>query len=516
MERGQVGALNYDMPILALRNQQQRQVAPQQQSGGGLDFELPDNLAGPREALSELYENYGLLKSVISDFERRGIQYDVPDYSQPGGGDAHQAYLAAQANVMYAAQKAANQRKLREQISEAESRGDVRYLPDYNPDEDWVEGNYMSTKLDPRVVEANKRTAETYYTDNEVGKANEVFFQNAVRNIQNDSTLSDTDKQYQIGALQRAIKQSSPSFYTDNNGSGSGSSDKSLMNLFQRVANHTRGVFPEGTYQNKIISGQQFASSNAFTGDSFGRKTVYRQDSMGNTMPVEVERKITDTIKDQSGQTYFVLDDGNTINVSSMNPDEVFRTLVESNSGKYGGTNSLPTFYNELSKSGLLAQDRTVPTGVVFGQGSAEQAQKAKPNIPGFERIQAALKADFDKVSNPDSNITINVPGSDGTIYKFSHSPEEGVHLSNWEEVGGYDKTNRPKNLTYQQYLDFVDQSGFWNKWLPEWQNKQVKSASTVPDNLTSRQQKAILQFTMQFKRDPSPTELQKIITKFK
>jgi hypothetical protein len=515
MEIGEIGGLNYRMNF----PQQQMFEEPQPVAGqqGGEQYQYPkDPIAHRKQLTSDYYDNAGLLRAFMKE---HGADAAKPDWSQEGGGLAFQTFQALQANVMLAANALSREAEAEDQMRPLIARGDTRVKQGVDQSGLYAQdpNNFTPTAIDPLVMEANNALEDPRYTQGDSNRLNQAVRDPRVKYYQEQIQRDPGNAEYyqrQVEALLKNTPQTAYQQLVANERNEGNLDKKSMMNLFQRVANHTRGVFPEGTYKTKIVGGEQYSVSEDFKGDSFGRKTVYKTDKMGNTMPVEVERKIVSTLKDPKGNTFLQLDDGEMVNVTNMPPDEVFRTIVESNSGKYGGAGSLPAFYNELGRNNLLSANRTVPTTSVFGEGSVEQSEKARPNIPGFDRIQQTLKTQFNQLTDPDSKLGIvKIEGSDGTEYKFSYNDKDGVHLSNWEDLA-YTKEDRPKNITFEKYLDLLDQMGAWDRYMGKKQEPQKKTQ--LPSNLTSRQQQALVQFGLKFNRDPNEAEMKKLLDKFK
>jgi hypothetical protein len=494
MELGQVGGLNYRMSF-PTSHQQTSNPSPiglqnDQSSDEAEEFiDFKDPLAVRRKLTSDLFRGYQIVKNIAKDAREKGLDPFNPDISQEGGGLAYQAMEEAKAGLMYAANLLKLENDREKQLTPYLTNNQIMLNPDVDRNSDmWAsQGRYTSTHPLPFVENSNKGAQENTYTIRDEQRNNAAYFERAAQNIDDmvaKGEITPFAAEIQKAALMKNVSQVyAPSYFDRNKESASGKAleAKSMMNLFQKVANHSRGVFPEGTYTTKVHLGHQYAVSHDFKDDNFGETQVPKTDKAGNETWVSVPKKIEATLKDKDGNVYFKYQDPSIPieNISAMAPDEVLRRLVESNSGKYGGANSLPIFYNELEKNGYLSQNRSVPVNTVFGEGSVEQAEKVKPNIPGWDRIEAVVKPQFDNLSDPDNVATIRVEGGDGSIYKFSydHNDEDGVYLSNWKEAG-YDKENRPKNLTYDKYLMLLDSYGAWNKYLEKNKAKLEKLGS--------------------------------------
>jgi hypothetical protein len=211
MERGQVGGLNFKMAFPGYNgytgNQQPLTTGLQPSESGYAD--LPDNLDGPRSKVEALYKNYGLLKSIMIDLERKGIRYDVPDYSQDDGGTGHQAFLAADAIVRYSAQALKKEAELRKEIAKQKMMGNIMQDPNFNPDEE-LYGDHpdsvFSTKLTPGVEQLNRNLSQETNTQSDQNRANSQI----------PFTEQDVDAQVQSGYMSPAQGEYLKSQIVDN------------------------------------------------------------------------------------------------------------------------------------------------------------------------------------------------------------------------------------------------------------------------------------------------------------
>lgn len=535
MELGQIGGLNYRMTPRGqqpTQSQNSRYIEESEIEGNeDLKDLFDDPLAVRRDRTRNLFNSYALLKSLMKDAESKGINYSTPDYSQEGGGLAYQAFLEADAGVRYDANLLKLEREKEKMIDEARLRGDARIVQGYDPTTQLYTNNpnaAYSTKPLPFLDQANKFSDEDTYTQNDEARANETYYDAAYARIdemersgQMGKDQADLSRAYLQRNLSKTPYQSLIAGDKAETAKDKANA-KSLMTLFQRVTNHSRGAWTDGTYQNKIIQGVPYAVSADLKDERYGETQIEKTDSNGNTSYVTVPKIIKATLKDAEGNVYFQFQNPDIPweNVSDTSPDEVTRRLVESNSSKYGGTGSIPILYNELEKAGQLSSNRSVKPNVVYGSEAVEQTKKARPNIPGWSRIEEHYKNEFNRLQDPNSTLSvIKVKGRDGKDYNFTFDSDDGVMLKNWKELG-YTDQNRLKDISFEQYLDVLDRIGAWDQWMQDnkstlerlEKNEKQGGKSKVPDNLTAEQQRAIVEFSIREKRDPSPDELNKIL----
>jgi hypothetical protein len=474
MPRSQNIGLDYELPANRYINPSQTSVIPEE--GVAAPFALPkpsDDLAYV-EGLSDKYfdtrskiEQYTL--AMQKDY---GIDVTKPDPSQPGGGIPFKTYQKLATNLLVTANdlKTSREDEVRKQAGVIS--GMIRPVQGFDDKQQPInrvplDQQFYSTKLLPEVEQANDILKTAVYTDADYNRFKKQVLDPTVAKLtsaMNRPGISPAEKdqlQFNINALIQQPRQEYMYRPFDPN-SGAVAKSKSVMTLFEKIANHTRGAFPVGTTEPKIINGQQFLASSDFKGDNFGERLATREDNLGNKYEVHVPNKIRRTLKDKDGNVFFQYENGDMENVSAITPDEVTRRLMESNGSKYGGAAALEMLYNELDKNKVLGEDRAVPRNAVFGKGS-DKKTTSRPNIPGFDRIQEVLKKQFEDLANPEKNLgTISVPTADGKIYKFGYDEDEGVYLKNYEELG----VNKQSNLSFEEYLQALDEVGAWDKFM--------------------------------------------------
>ena len=510
---GYMSALDYEIPREFIsrdeQQPQQEQVEPSSELGHVEDPNHP--LASRGKLTSDYYNNYAQLdqyaKHMAKDF---GIDVFKPDYSQEGGGEAFQLAHKLQANVMYAANALKNEfsaeKERRKQIEEGKLLR--KHGVDYNNTLAYSnDDNFIPTQALPGVNEANMRGREDTYDSQSSARINAVITQQGAQidQLVQSGQLSPEEGQLQKSYLTKNAHKLSVSQLTDDGGSG-GKIAKSMIPMFERVTNITRGVLDDG--RDTIVRGKHYLASPALSGDNYGEIQIKKTDKLGNESQVKVPKIIKRVLKNSQGDVYFEYEDHDIPieKVSSSNPDEVFRRLVESNSGKYGGQGSLPQFYEELRKKGYLQEDRSVHPGTVYGQGSVEKAQ-VKPQASGFDKVLEFDKNRFAGLESGKSDKVVADTPKGQYVFKFD--PDRGVYLDNWKDFG----SKRIDNISYDEYLKMMDKAGYHEGLLNS--HKEVVDSASGGKGLSPTQEKAIAAFTKQFNRTPTESELAKILAKY-
>ena len=537
MERGYIGGLNYRMTFPTQQGVPTgvRQPTQQQEEVEGYDYELPkDPIAVRRELTAGLYKDYANLKSIVAAAEKAGVDVTRPDLSQSNGGLLHNMYLEADAAVRYGTNALAREREMEDQMIPYLANNQVLLNPNVDRTRDmWAtRGQYTSTEPLPFVDEANKFTQENTYTQRDQDRYNAEYFDPTVEEI--DEMVENGQLSPQAGDMQKAyLKRNTSQVYAPGyfrKEDDGGKKKRSYLAFHDNIGNLTRGVFPDQARE-IIWNGKQYKVIDALQGDSFGKENIRRFDKSGNPIVTEVNKEIRDVVKDDEGNVFIRFKDDifEPINVTDMSPTDVVRTLMESNGSKYGGSGAVVDLYDELQQAGRMDSSMMTNSNSVVGSGAAERAQRTKPNIPGFDRIQEQFKRDYDELVAKGGQRVLNVPGKDGTVFQFGYSEEDGVFLKNWKELGykesKYIEGNepvRPTKITFDKYQDIVDKIGAFERFLGERESKQKESSARsreaeaergkILQNLTANQQRAIVEFRIKNKREPNEQELQMIV----
>lgn len=427
-------------------------------------YDKNDLLANRGKMTQDVYENMSILRNYAQELAKKGIDVTKPDFTQEGGGPEHLAFLKLDAAVKHAANALKNEYTAEQQLRPLQAEGKIRYNQDadfsrlyaQNPD------NYYSTAPLENVREANIRGRQNTYTPQDQARINSEIAREASQIDQQvaQGVLSQQEGELQKSYLVNNAYGTPASAFSD--GGGAGRQAKSMIPLFERVTNQTRGAFEPTDAKPIIIRGKNFTASNSLSGDNFGEQQIEKEDKLGNRTLVTVPKKIKRTLKDKQGNVFLQYEDPD-LDIEQVNniaPDEVFRRLVESNSGKYGGTAALPMFYEELRKKGLLGDNRTVGSNTVFGETTPEIARQTIPDNPATERKLALVKSDFEKLADPNSNFGQQKVNTRKGTMVFKYDEDEGVYLDNFDDFG---LAKKPTHIVYNDFLTYLQDAGFFD-----------------------------------------------------
>lgn len=523
MAIGQLGSLDYRMTF----PQQQPTVGQPAYTGGGegVGNTMPDSVNDPlavREKLtSDYFNNYGLLQSFAQDMARKGINVFEPDYSQDGGGLAFQTMLKLKAGTEMASNALANELKAEQQMRPLEATGQTRFVGERtgmfasNPE------NYMPTAIDPLVVEANKALGDSRYTQSDSNRLNEAVRDPRIQYYQEQIAKDPQNAEYYQRQM-KALLKNAPQVYApaafDRDG-GSSKKPKYLA-LHKNITNHSRGAWAPGTYTTSVVRGKTYEANPELGGVRFGKGEI--RDKTGRVIRT-VDKVIKQSLKDENGNVYYQYEDPELPLelISNLPPNQLVARHIASDDA-FGGSGAVAGYLNELDENGLIDPNtRSANPSVVFGEGAPELAKESKPKFT-TDRELAHIKEQYNRLVNGEGDfniLTFTSPTGQKVKFKYDSntddSKDEGVYVENWQELG-MNKDNRKKNLSLDDVLQLMDDYGFWQDIIEKKKQGGGATQSNKPDNLTARQQKAVVQFRIQMKRDPSESELAKLLEKYK
>jgi hypothetical protein len=249
MERGQLGALNYQMAFPGQQQVDPAQVAMQQQAVDPYQYQLPDKLANRQAKTKQLIERYNNLKSLAAEFERLGEVWDRPDLSQDDGGLAYQTILAADAGVKYAAQELANEAEAEQQLRPLEAQGKIRFNQGVDPTQDLAYSDpskYYSTDPMPFVDEANRRLNTPTYTTRDQNNFNQAYLNPNLQRIDQmvaSGQMSPEEGEFQKANLQRNEAQTAyQQLIPRGSGRGSGLSQEDISRRAEFIKQIKKGI----------------------------------------------------------------------------------------------------------------------------------------------------------------------------------------------------------------------------------------------------------------------------------
>lgn len=488
-------SLDYEIPQSFISRDQGQPQEPQVEPSSNLGkIEDPAHpLAARGKLTSDYYNNYAQLeqyaKSMAKDF---GVDIFKPDYTQEGGGHAFQLAQKLQANIMYAANALKNEFSAEKDRRQAIDEGKLlrKHGVDYNNTLAYSDdSNFIPTAALPGITEANMRGREDTFDPQSAARINQQIQAQSgqIDQLVQSGQLSPEEGQLQKSYLVKNSYKLSSQQLTDDGGSG-GKAVKSMIPLYERATNVSRGAF-DGT--DKVVKGQHFLAAPIFSGDAFGEGQLSHVDKVGNESVVKAPKQVKGVLKDSSGRVFFEFENPNIPleRIDNLDPAEFYRRLVESNSGKYGGVGSLPAFYQELEKKGYTDQSRAVHPSTVYGEGTVEKTKSR----PASAQIDAILK--FDKKRFEDASVgkvkDFYADTPQGK-YHFEYDEDKGVSLKNWKDLGFKNKID---NLSYEEYLNLMDKVHYHSQFvLPKDETpKKATPTTAASKSITKSQLKSLI-----------------------
>lgn len=468
MSRGDLGGLNYRMTFPG----QSGQVQPVAQQQGqvpeeeGYGYQLPSKLATRRAKLNSLNEKYGLLKSIVTELEKSGERWDRPDFSQEGGGLAYQTYLAAEANVRYAAQELANEQAAEEDLRQSEAEGKIRFNSDIDPTEDLAYSDprsHYSTALDPRTVAANQRTAQNVYTQRDANNINTAVYNPAIQDVKD--TYSGEEEQYQLGGPQPSVAETPyQSLVQDQKNDAKGSQYGYQVALLRKYTNLKNGVWPTGTYGKTTIDGKVYLKNEDGKGDTLGK---YEAGLDKNGNPILKDKIVDSWIKDPStGKVFVKYTDPNLDleEVSNTPGDAVTRSFVSNNS-KYGSVDKImeaATALGITDETGSSQDNMLMPDNYQDIQNKARQSGTVS---------DAAVAQKTNSIKKELKDLPTSIWGNDWKEYTLPdgksmkiarHQGKQKFYIKNAEELG---ITGDTENLSSDEIISTLSDLRYFDKF---------------------------------------------------
>lgn len=462
--RGSAVGLNYEISPF-----QQQQAAPQQ---GIAPVQGPDapqipntGLANIEGATSQLFNNYALLKSYMSDMARKGIHVDEPDYSQPDGGLPYQTFLKLDAGVRMASNKLANEQKNRDRLQELIWTNKAGYAPGFNPDQGYVTdpGSVVSYEPTYQVKEANDRLDTPTYTQLDSRAFNQAYM---------GPTEADIDAQVASGQITPAqgvinksmlfqnVPQTAYQQLIPRNPRGNEDKTQGALQLLKAVTNQSGGNWSPGTFTQQLIKGKRYNVSNQFAGTQLGETQTTTTDKLGNQIARTIPIIIKDWIQDpETGSVTIRFTDSSLPDrqVDANSGEELTTTIMSSNP-KFGGSAAVPELYDKMKELGFLNQtNQLIPETQVTNPEIGKAATGKTMGDAVFESNRKKVR----KLINDTSNKIASFKLPSGGHVKFDRNEDDGLYLYNWKELG-FNKDNKPTNLSEDEVMDYLTQYGYF------------------------------------------------------
>lgn len=500
MDRGSLGALNYSIPL----NQQQTQGAPQQGMAPS-QVSLPpmdnDPIAVRERLTADYYNNYAQLKSFLTDMSKKGIDATTPKYDEDGGGAAFQVYQKMLANQMYASNLLKNELEKEKQLQPYLYTNKASLAPGFNMQEDLLTESpdaVVSNEPLPFVEEANRRSREKTYTAGDTQRLNQASVEPALARISEMEAagqLSPQEANVQRANLFRAVQ------------------DTSYQQLIPRGSGSGRGLSKEDVSRRAELIKQ--VKSGILTGDQTALNILRQAPSVRSVDYINSGDRVGIQVSFANGDPAFIdLSQGagegeinaflNRIEGQKNVPNEAvftFDTKVDIPQSNVG-----PIVQDITGKLQAVTEDIDANEDLVEKLNSLAVANKL--SIPEGKVVEVSTNS---KLFGP-NQIVVKYYPKDGNG-NISYKGKRTKKITNPDEIAEFVRMNAT-----QIAPEFG--GGFTQDSQPTQLPEMAPAEKALYDfrikRATPTQVKALEAFRKQFSREPSPTELKKLIDKYK
>lgn len=489
MAQGQSSALDFRFNPF---QPQAAQAPPQSQEIPAPEMEdiSKSPLAIREGATQDVYNKYGELKAFAASMAKKGIDVTEPDYSQPGGGLPYQTYQKLYAQTQFAKDKLIVQQRAQEQFLPLMYQNKVGLAP----------GQTMGTAdlTDPSQIisyeptyateTANRRLAQETDTQGASRAVNQAVYNPALAAIdQKVATGEWTEAQAANEKSKIFANTANPPVFQPRAERRDEGQTQGALELLKAVTNQTAGNWPKGTYQQRVVGGKRFDVSSRFSGEKLGDTQVFKIDSNGNEVPVTVPMIVKDWIRDPTTGDSFIRFTDEDIPDKKVDPnsgEEITTSIIASNP-KYGGSAAVPELFNKAKELGFLDQtNRVIPeTQVTNPELGRVNPQRTNVDV-ALEETRKTIKRQLLKAGEKIQQF--KVPGG---MVSFDRDEDGNLYLYNWKQLG-YNKSNRPQNLTDEEAEAILDEQGFFAKNKKALQEGKVFPVGQQP--VSPEKQKAI------------------------
>lgn len=449
----------------------------QQQQGVNLPQYSDDPIATREKLTSDYFNNMGLIRSFAQDMSKKGINPFQPDYTQEGGGLAFQTMQKLQAGLMYAANSLGNELKAEQQMRPMIAQGQVRPEQGVNLNQGMAysdPNNFYATGLDPMVTQANQVLGDATYTQSDATRMNQAvrdprieYFQQQIQKDPNNATYY----QRQIDALLTNTPRTYGPSLIDR---GRGPTQQDISGRAELIRKAKQGIVSGDVSALNLfklapgIEDVQYVN----TGDKIGIEVWHKgqpQPSFVDLSKGGGEAEINALLNRVEGQKNIPNESVLTFDTKVNIPNSNARIVIDEVKEKVKKLDS--SVVNEL-------------------QGLAANRQLSTPNgeiVTSVEVHDPWIGTDKLKVKyHPIENNRVN------------YNKVREMLIEDKDEIDSFVETNA-------------------NKIAPAFGGGFVTQQSTgLADQLTGRQQQAIAAFSKQFGREPSASEREKILAKYK
>jgi hypothetical protein len=518
MGRGDALGLDFQIPQNFIGQQQQAIQAPVAEEAVIQNpVKQGDYLAHVEGLSDKYYETAGILKAFAHDQAKKGVDVTQPDYSQPGGGELFKTFQKLSAVLTHTANDLANSNDIDKTYAKLEAEGKVTRNAGFNPRKQMsatMNPNQMYTSTDLNQATQNAATdlSQTYYTGRDAEAKNQSvrnplidFYQ---RRIQEDPDNAQY-YQNQIAALPRATAQTAyQQLIPRGAGKGAGKVPPGVT-VLKKIVNLSSGVWNDGTFKPITKDGKVYLENKEMTGESVGQYSTTDKNGMAVYKPKIIKRWLKDP--ETNVVTIEYQDPEVPADISSNQPGAIATNFI-SNNPKYGDVAKTMDIANSL---GITDDTGSVIPETLTPVNADEIKAKGVDIASRFKKIVDSQMEKLKAIKptgrfNPwNTSETIKLPnGKEIVVYKKS---KDNYFIDNPEDVITEEYPNgveELKDLSASEVTDWLMKAGL------------AESASTIDSTpqqtLTPRQAQALAAFQQKVGRQPSETELQKILLKFK
>jgi len=507
---GNTTEFGYDIPLNQPYQPQQQDYQQQQQGQYQLPELSKDPLAERGQITSDLYNNYGLIKSYIQDMLSKGIDPTVPDYSQPGGGLPFITYHKLEAGVMHATNALKGEFENEKQTRQLELTGKSRLKRGVDRNSLYASNpnNFYSTEPAPFVEEANKRLNTPTYTGRDERNFNQAYLDPNIQRIDQmvqQGMMSPEEGEFQKANLQKNIHQTAYQQLIPRGGSNG--KVPPGVSVLKKVVNLSSGVWNDGTHKSVVVDGKVYQANNEMAGESTGQYMYTDDKGKVSYKPKIISRWLKDP---ETGEVKIQYEDPEIPDETVSNKPGSLATNFIANNPKYGDvakTMDVAHSMGILDDTGSVIPETLTPDNAEEIKAKVRNSGKAAASRVNA-RV-AKIKDQLSKIENPTlghNTIGFKLPnGVEIEVGKHKLTSDK-FFIENPEDIFDNADKKSVENLSLDDVVKLLSDAGLFENNLTE------SSGNTY----SPTQQKALDAFSKQFGRQPTADELQKILNKFK
>ena len=395
------GGQTYAIPYPKQRAQPE-QAMPQQPEQSPWQTPMGEDLAYVENLTSNYYNAYGTLKDFTTTmWKDYGVDVTKPDFSQAGGGDLHQAYLAMDAELRMTANDLSQQKKSTEERDKLQAQGKLvrgTYVDSatgktisYDPTKELErqfgpEGQkispYVSTELNDTTLKAIEKAQQTYYDTGDVEEANRSLqpIKEEYARLMEDDPYNKEYYQRQLKAIMKATKTTPAIAFRP----PSGTPPTDYTTLYKEIVSNAQGAW-QGGYTTGEREGQAVAI-RAGNGMNYGKVQIVE-----NGKKQEYEAIAENYVRYPDGKVYveFTNKKIEPQRIDNLSADKVIIPLLQNNA--LGGKESLEYFLENYQKSpsGTVDVTQIIPSQTLseLKRTTEESAKSGQAQLDALRKL---------------------------------------------------------------------------------------------------------------------------------